>query len=64
MLQSKLIVKVVLVVVVVVVVVVAAEIVVMVRAAREGVEVAVQECVSVLARGLAYIFKLDAGTAA
>ena len=50
--------------VVVVVVVVAAEIVVMVTAAREGVEVAVQEYVSVPARGLAYIFKLDVGTAA
>ena len=47
-----------------VVVVVAAEIVVMVTAARERVEVAVQEYVSVPARGLAYIFKLDVGTAA
>ena len=50
---------------VVVVVVVAAEIVVMVTAAREGMGVAVQEYyVSVPARGLAYIFKLDVGTAA
>ena len=48
----------------VVVVVVATEIVVTVTAARERVEVAVQEYVSVPARGLAYIFKLDVGTAA
>ena len=46
------------------VVVVAAAIVVMVTAAREGVGVAVQEYVSVPARGLAYLFKLDVGTAA
>ena len=47
-----------------VVVVIAAEIVVMVTTAREGVRVAVQQYVSVPGRGLAYIFKLDVGTAA
>ena len=49
------------------VVVVAAAIivvVVMVTAAQQGVGVAVQQYVILPARGLAYLFKLDVGTAA